>query len=317
MQRISTPRSELNGALLASRLVRSTLRSLSPADEIPERVWKIGDSECTLASIEKISAAFGEYFGNRIGKVLDNQAKIEQFCPVGLYGEWWFVASKGNAADKATTLATDCSELSPDSEWQNGPSFLKSPQLKWPVNRDFAEKKEDYIPQAELLKKYRCLIQMVEWEAKYGVDQIIDPYCTNDREKLINKTQLLLIPFHKIRYGESDVGRRVADAKNLWFHSVMNDTNEALIKGKLKELDVKDIDGLKVVVRRAEIGLQKFFGKNYLPVIMGHTRVAELVMMSAHWKDHTGRDEAWIINAKKLAKLLIMRCVRVCISGKC
>ena len=40
--------------------------------------------------------------------------------------------------------------------------------------------------------------------------------------------------------------------------------------------------------------------------------------MSAHWKDHTGRDitmamarhEAWIVNAKKLAKLLIRRCVR-------
>ena len=159
---------------------------------------------------------------------------------------------------------------------------------------------------------------MVDWKVKYGVDQIIDPYCTNDWEKLINKTQLLLIPFHKIRYGESDVGQRVAIAKNLWFRSVMDDTNDALVNGKLKELDVKDIDGLKVVLGRAEIGLQKFFGKNYLPVIMGHTRVAELIMMSAHWKDHTGRDitmatarhEAWIINAKKLAKLLIRRCVR-------
>ena len=165
LQRISTSRSELNGALLASRLVLSTLRSLSLADEIPERVWIIGDSECTLASIEKVSADFGKYFGNRIGEVLDNKAKIEQFCPVGLNGEWWFVASKDNVADKATRLDTDCSELCPDSEWQNGPSFLKSPQLNWPVNRDFAEKTEDYIPQAELLKKYRCLIQMVEWEA--------------------------------------------------------------------------------------------------------------------------------------------------------
>ena len=95
------------------------------------------------------------------------------WCPVGLNGEWQFVDSKDNAADKSTRLDTDCSELRPDSEWQNGPSFLKSPQLNWPVNRDFAEKKE--YPQAKLLKKYRCLIQIVEWEVKYGVDQIIDP----------------------------------------------------------------------------------------------------------------------------------------------
>ena len=40
--------------------------------------------------------------------------------------------------------------------------------------------------------------------------------------------------------------------------------------------------------------------------------------MSAHWKDHTGRDitmamarhEAWIVNAKKLAKRIIKGCVR-------
>ena len=100
----------------------------------------------------------------------------------------------------------------------------------------------------------------------------------------------MFIPFHKIRYGESDVGRRVADAKNLWFRSAMHDNNKALVKGKLKELDVKDIDGLKVVVGRAEIGLQKFFGKNYLLVIMGHTsyRIGndECTLERSYWKRH-------------------------------
>ena len=51
---------------------------------------------------------------------------------------------------------------------------------------------------------------------------------------------------------------------------------------------------------------------------MGNTRVAELIMLSAHWKDHTGKDitmamarhEAWIINARKLARQIIRGCTR-------
>ena len=121
-----------------------------------------------------------------------------------------------------------------------------------------------------------------------------------------------------MKYGETSASKRIIDAKNLWFRTIMKDTNEALEKGKLRELDVKDKCGLSVVVGRAETGLQTFFGKNYLPVIMGHTRTAELIMMDAHWKDHAGRDitmamarhEAWIINAKKLAKQIIYKCVR-------
>lgn len=57
-QPISTPRSELNGAVIAMRLLLSSVKSLSISDFIPERVWMIGDSECTLASLEKVNAAF-------------------------------------------------------------------------------------------------------------------------------------------------------------------------------------------------------------------------------------------------------------------
>ena len=58
LQRISTPRSELNGAVIASRLLLSCIRSLLQSSIIPENVWFIGDSECTLASLEKIDAAW-------------------------------------------------------------------------------------------------------------------------------------------------------------------------------------------------------------------------------------------------------------------
>ena len=318
LQRISTPRSELNGAVLASRLLLSSLRSLSSSEIIPARVWIIGDSECTLASLEKVNAAFGEYFGNRIGEIIDTQAKIERICPVGRNGEWWHTSTHNNGADRATRLDSSIQDIEEGSEWQTGPQYLKRPFAEWPINRDFAERKDEHIPQSELLKRFRCLIQNIQAEKVLGVNQLLDAYSTNYWDKLINKTQLLLIPFHKKKYDSTDEASRIAYAKKLWFLTVMPDTIAAMDSGKLKELDVQEIDGLKVVCGRASVGLQKFFGNNHLPIVMGHSRVAYLLMLHAHDKDHAGRDvtmamsrhDAWIVNAKRLSKKIVRKCIR-------
>ena len=324
LNRISTPRSELNGAVLGSRLVLSSLRSLSASDHLPERIWMIGDSECTLASLEKVNSAFGEYFGNRVGEIVDFQARIEKFCPVGNNGEWWHTASKNNAADRATRIDSEIVDITEGSEWQDGPSYLKMPPSEWPINRDFAERKEDHIPQGELLKRYRNLIHVVQVDPEVGIQLFIDPHSTNVWEKLINKTRWLvtwpmMTQFFNTKYGGSTVVARTTYAKTLWFRSVMKETQEAKKCGRLKELDVRERDdGLLVIVGRAQTGLLNLYGTSSLPVIMGNTIVAELIMTSAHWKDHTGQDitmamsrmEAWIVNARKLAKRIVNKCVR-------
>ena len=82
---------------------------------------------------------------------------------------------------------------------------------------------------------------------------------------------------------------------------------------KLRELDLHTMDGLLVVCGRASTGLQYYLGSNFLPVIMGSTRVAYLIMLDLHCKDHAGRaftmtmsfHEAWMVNAKPLAKKIV------------
>ena len=116
----------------------------------------------------------------------------------------------------------------------------------------------------------------------------------------------------------SNIAQGIVNAKVLWFRTVMKETEEAHQQGKLRKLNLQDKNGMKVVVGRAKEGLRQFFGQNYLPVIMGSTRVAELVMLAAHNLDHLGRDitqanarhEAWIVNAKKLAKRIVNNCLR-------
>ena len=86
LERMSTPRSELNGAVLAARLAASTVNCLATAGDTPERVWFLGDSECTLASLENVSTAYGEYFGNRIGEVVVQRPKSRNSVKLVLMG---------------------------------------------------------------------------------------------------------------------------------------------------------------------------------------------------------------------------------------
>ena len=77
-------------------------------------------------------------------------------------------------------------------------------------------------------------------------------------------------------------------------------------------------DGLIIEEGRATKEMSKFLGREYLPVIMGQTRVAYLIMLWAHGQDHHNRDiaisiansRAWIIGAKCIALSICKNCVR-------
>ena len=167
----------------------------------------LGDSECTLASIEKTSGALGEYFGNRVGEILDNQAKMQEICPVGNEGEWYHVSSDDNAADKPTRVNSTHTDILPDSTWQRGPSYLYTPTSTWPIDRDFALRKEACIPENEILRRYRGIINNVTAESMHniGIHNLIDPNFTNDWDRLIERTLYFLYPFLQKRavYSES------------------------------------------------------------------------------------------------------------------
>ena len=187
----------------------------------------IGDSECTLASLEKVNSAFGEYFGNRVGEIVNLQANIEKYCPVGNDGEWWHTASDYNGADRATRTDSEIKDIAEDSEWQNGPSYLKLPPNDWPINRDFASRKEDHIPNGELLKRYRNLIHATKVKQDLGIQNLIDPQYTNVWEKLINKTRWLVnwpmqLEFFNTKFGGSSMSAQIGYAKILWFRTVMH-----------------------------------------------------------------------------------------------
>ena len=104
----------------------------------------------------------------------------------------------------------------------------------------------------------------------------------------------------------------------MWFRYAMDDTATAKENGKLDHLFTVERDNLIVVVGRAKVALQKFFGQDSLPVIIGSTRIAYLLMLWAHTQNHDARDvtmsiacsKAWIVGAKRLAASITDSCIR-------
>ena len=117
-------------------------------DDPPGEVIFIGDAETVLASRERDKGFFGEWFGNRIGEQYDNIERIEDLVVLDKAPVWYHVASEDNAADRTTRLQSVPSDLGLDSDWLNGPAYLKQPLEMWPVDRNFADRKSVKLPVA-------------------------------------------------------------------------------------------------------------------------------------------------------------------------
>ena len=155
----NTVRQELNGSVLCTRLLVKTVRAMEIK---PERVWVAGDSETVLASREKHSGYFSEFYSNRIGETHDNQKKVEVICPVGEAGEWWHISGAENPADRPSRVGSKPEDIKYGSEWQVGKQFLRMPRSLWPLERKFASERKDMIqiPLMEINRKYRNLAKL-------------------------------------------------------------------------------------------------------------------------------------------------------------
>ena len=103
LQRLSTPRLELNGAVVGIRLARTVVQALE-YEGLPSKVLVGGDSETVLAAREKSCGALGEYFGNPIGESWDLHERIAELVPVRIDGEGECYHMPSNASDKPSLI---------------------------------------------------------------------------------------------------------------------------------------------------------------------------------------------------------------------
>ena len=119
----STPRMELEGATLVTRVTLRIVHAM--LEDPPGQIMFLGDSQTILASRERDRGYFGEFFGNRIGEQYDNMERMENLVSFDTPIQWYHVASELNAAGRTTRLLSNPADLSLNSEWLNGPTYLR------------------------------------------------------------------------------------------------------------------------------------------------------------------------------------------------
>ena len=148
------PRNEMNSLILLSRLLTATLRGLV---DKPTSFLIIGDSKCTIQSIEAESKILKDFFNNRCEEWGEHK---RHWVTQGIDVEpLHHTASSDNVADLATRGEVSYSQVDENSEWQNGPDYLMYERdSSWPINRDML-KGQDAIPDEEKLVRVYSVVE--------------------------------------------------------------------------------------------------------------------------------------------------------------
>ena len=93
----TVPRSELQSLTVLSRLLPVVARTMPERQEL---AILVGDSECSIAALEKTGGTLGPFFGNRVAEIHENlkllKDNVDEVEPI------WHIPGFLNPADEAT-----------------------------------------------------------------------------------------------------------------------------------------------------------------------------------------------------------------------
>ncbi|XP_062714191.1 uncharacterized protein LOC134290969 [Aedes albopictus] len=116
---LSTPRLELQAAVIRARLSNSTMKSLSLS--VSQRFFWC-DSRNVLCWLRSDHRRYSQYVAARTSEILDTTE----------VNEWNWIKSEWNVADDGTKW-TGQVQMKSDDRWFLGPAFLQKAERDWPV----------------------------------------------------------------------------------------------------------------------------------------------------------------------------------------
>ena len=123
--KISIPRMELMGSLVAVRLYQKIKDSLRMDIE---EVRFFTDSSAVLGMLNKNSGTFLEFVGTRVSEIR-TKLKVDT--------EWFWIPGELNPADMGTRPTMTPGNMGEDSTYQMGFPWMYQPVESWPVKKDF------------------------------------------------------------------------------------------------------------------------------------------------------------------------------------
>ena len=298
LQRQPVPRSEMSSAVMGTR-VGSTLEKVSPWKF--DNIYRIVDSECTLATLKKESTALKPYMGNRASECLGSSD----------VKEWYCVKSEDNIADLATREDAKIEDISEDSPWQNGKEWMYLPKEEWPVKQDVGE---NQIPPEELIQNKMCAAATND-EPTFSFRE----YEGKSYQFVIRMMARILRAVKKKSFKGAAhyTVQDLKDAETFALKISMQRTKKLLDQGKLTSLRAEEgDDGIIRLGSRAMEGLEACYESRDFPILAYDDPIAHLWIKSVHNEDHSGitrtvaksRRKFWVVKARKIAKAVKRSC---------
>ncbi len=317
--KISIPRMELMGSLVAVRLYQKIKDSLRLE---MEGVRFFMDSSAVLGMINKDSGTFLEFVGTRVSEIR-TKSKVDT--------EWFWIPGELNPADMGTRPTMTPGSMGEDTPYQKGLPWMYQPVETWPVRKDFTP------PPVEECRK--DVTQATCSIARAVKGRLTYPVKATSRAKLVRifgyvlmaaaafkkracRTPLTLVeaPGSRMIPGppprcnlEAALDYLVEDAQR---NMVTDGTTSLEAEEIVREHAVSPPRWIKVVMARGEKYLKVAYDAEALPILPHNHPLSRLILKEAHAVDHGGvesmtmrsRAHAWVVRAKKLAKSIKRGC---------
>jgi hypothetical protein len=319
--KISIPRMELVGALLAVRLARKIIDSLRM--EL-EAVRYFTDSSAVLGMLNKDSASFLEFVGTRVSEIRIKSDPDK---------EWFWIPGELNLADQGTRPTVLPKDMAPGTPYQDGLPWMRDLVETWPVKKKFT------APPAEECRK-DVLNVAGGVTAKPG---LVYPAWATTRAKLERIYGYVFTAVARFKrlpaFNPVDIRAKGRTKKGPWLefgppaekyrtaarHFLLQDAQTGLIKKRLESLMVENKphreEGFPermiiTVGGRQKKHLRVAYEKDELPVLPPDHELARLYLQEAHKRDHAGVD-AMIMRSPSHVWITRIRPKAMAVKGAC
>ena len=307
LKKLTIPRLELQGAVLASRLGKTILKESRLKFE--KAVFFL-DSKIVLAWICSEARRFKPFVSVRVGEIQDNSDPVQ----------WRHVPGEQNAADD---VSRGIPVGSLTGRWQHGPDFLRLPASEWPQDSPVADEVEVETEH----RKVHIVREQINTQSPIDCDKF------SNWRRLIRVTAYTLRFIRRLRErghkGSAEEGKtlksedgplspeELKDAETHWLKESQKTLRNRFSKGEFRNLSpFLDQEGVWRVGGRADKALVSYETRH--PVLLpGDHRISRLIVQYTNQSGHLGvaatvaktRTKYWIIRAHDLAKSIKFRCV--------
>ena len=312
----SVPKVEVSGLLDLSRLMGLVVEASS---QPPANVTLIGDSECSIAMMEKSGSSLAPYFCNRVGEIRSNLEIIGEHCPVEPLQH---VSGNLNPSDLPTRGLAHPEDLMKGSVWQRGPDFLHLPREEWPVSREFV----NTVPvEASRVKLAQILVNStaIQQLPLTGKRILLIILTLSFSDSILKVTAIVARTLIGWTENLEQAKRSLTILDLQKAKQIILLLSQLQVRSKMQDRGLDSLnpeetsDGIIVTRGRLGQGMKAVLGQESLPIITPATRLAKLIMWAAHREMHRAtpaetaarsRKYAWILQAKQLAISICKRC---------